>query len=274
MNSRMQGFERDTLMSVVNNKVVWLVHAFANALLMVAFFYWTRIPEENGLQFVLTVVSGLLIAFATLWLHSATFHYFRPVKHSLKDLLRHSAAHVPAFLVWSLIFGLGLWLIGRLWSYDELAGGWLRHLLPGFLRRVVTPRSAFSATSWVVWFLYFFFWPILCLPVGGQVAVNNFRGFYSAEAFRPLRELHFWNMYFVCFIIGAYVPYKLVWMTPTTPSTLNEQTWSMVARFGVAYLLIVTAWLILSAAIMRATDGDAALASAPEQEPTTVTPMA
>ncbi len=272
MNPRMQGFERDTVMAVVNSKRVWLLHVIVNALLMVAFFYWTRIPEETGLQFALTVAGGLLIVFVTLWLHSATFDYFRPAsKPSLKESLRGSAACVPAFLVWLVIFGLGLWLIGQLWNYDEQIGGWVRHLLPGFLRRVVTPRSAFSATFWLVWFLYSFLWPILFLPVGAQVAVKKLRGFYTAAAFRPLRELRFWIVYFVCFIIGAYVPYKLVWMTPTKPSTLNEQTWSMVVRFGIGYLLLVTAWLLLCAAIMRA--GDAAGAGEPEPEPITATPV-
>jgi hypothetical protein len=273
MNSRMQGFERDTAMLIVNSKRVWLLHAAANALLIVAFFYWTRIPEESGLQFSLTLVGGLLIAFVTLWLHSATFDYFRPAEHSLKASLRRSAGRVPAFLVWSVIFALGLWLIGQLWHYDEQAGGWIRHSLPGFLRRAITPRSAFSVISSLVWLLYFILWPIVCLPVGAQVAVKNFRGFYTSVVFRPLRELRFWIVYLACFIIGAYVPYKLVWMTPTKPSSLNQQTWSMVARLGVGYLLMVTAWLVLCAAIARAIDGDAARGSEPEQAPIAVSPV-
>jgi hypothetical protein len=275
MNSRRQGFERDTMMAVVNGKPMWLVHVVANALLIVAFFYWTRIPEESGLQFALTVVSGLLIAFVTLWLHSATFDYLRPEsKYSLKDSLRRSAARVPAFLLWSVIFGVVLWLIGQLWNYDEQIGGWARHSLPGFLRSVVTPRSAFSATFWLIWLLYFFLWPILFLPVGAQVAVKHFSGFHSVAAFRPLREWRFWVVYFVCFTIGAYVPYRLAWMTPTPTkvSTLNAQTWSMVFRLGIGYLLMVTAWLALCAAIMRASDGEATLVSEPE--PITAAPMA
>ena len=273
MNPRMQGFERDTMMAVVNSKRVWLLHVAVNALLMVAFFYWTRIPEESGLQFALTVVSGLLIAFVTFWLHGATFDYFRPGERSLAASLRRSAACAPAFLVWSVIFGLGLWLIGQLWNYDAQIGGWVRHLLPGFLRRLVTPRSVFSVISWLVWLLYFFVWPILLLPVGGQVAVKNFGGLYSTRAFRPLRELRFWIVYFVCFTIGAYVPYKLVWMTPTKPTTLNQQTWSMVLRLGVSYVLLVTAWLVLCAAIVRASDGGAELASEPAPEPVALTPV-
>ena len=273
MNSRMQGFERETIVAVANGKRVWLLHVVTNALLMTAFFYWTRIPEESGLQFTLTVVSGLLIAFVTLWLHSATLVYFRPAPaSSLRAALRISVASVPAFFVWSLIFGFGLWLIGQLWNYDEQVGGWLRHLLPGFLRRVVTPRSAFAAVSWLVWLLYFFIWPILWLPIGGQVAANNFRGFYAPAAFRPLRKLRFWIVYFVCFIIGAYIPYKLVWMVPTKPSSLNQQTWSMVIRFGISYLLVVSAWLVLCAAIMRASDGGAETVSEPESEPVALTP--
>jgi hypothetical protein len=274
MNSRMEGFERDTVMAVVNGKRVWLLHVVVNALLMVAFFYWTRIPEESGLLFTLTVVSGLLIAFVTLWLHSATFDYFHPGERSVKDSLRRSLARVPAFLVWSAIFGLGLWLIGQLWNYDAQAGGWIRHLLPGFLRRAVTPRAAFAATSWLMWFVYFFLWPIVLLPVVAQVAVKNFRGFYAAAALRPQRELRFWVAYLVCFIIGAYVPYKLAWMTPTKPSTLGDQTWNMALRLGAGYLLLVTAWLVLCAAIMRASDGHAALVPEPEPAPVAVTPVA
>jgi heme/copper-type cytochrome/quinol oxidase subunit 2 len=95
----------------------------------------------------------------------------------------------------------------------------------------------------------------------------------AGAAFRPARDLHFWITYIVCFAVGGYVPYKLVWMTPTKPSTLNEQTWNMVIRFGVGYFLMVTAWLVLCAAIMRASDGDPTVASGPEPEPIGAAPV-
>jgi hypothetical protein len=41
-------------------------------------------------------------------------------------------------------------------------------------------------------------------------------------------------------------------MTATKASSLSAQTGSIVLRFAVGYLLLVTAWLVLSAAIMRA----------------------
>ena len=257
MSSHMPGFERDTLDVVLSGKRVWLVHVLANALLMIAFFYWTRIPEETGWQFALTIIGGFGIAFVTLWLHSATFDYFSLAsERCFRKSLRSSVARIPAFLIWTVIFGLVLWLIGQWWNYDEQTGGWARHSLPLFLRRQITPRTMFSASHWFVWFLYFFLWPILFLPLGAQVGVKNFRGFYNAAAFRPVREVRFWLTYLICFVIGAYMPYTLAWMVPRKPSPLNEQTWSMALRLGFGYLLLVTAWVILCAAIMRASDGD------------------
>ena len=151
---------------------------------MIAFFYWTRIPEETGWQFALTIIGGFAIAFVTLWLHTATFDYFSLAsERCFRKSLRSSVARIPAFLIWTVIFGFVLWLIGQLWDYDQQIGGWARHALPLFLRGRITPRTMFSASHWFVWFLYFFLWPILFFPVAAQVAVRNFRGFYSAAAF-------------------------------------------------------------------------------------------
>ncbi len=273
MNSRMQGFERDILVTVWQGKLLWLIHVVANASLMIAFFYWLRIPEESALQLAFTAASGLLIAVATLWLHAATFDYFQLSEHRLGQSLRRSVACLPAFLVWVAIFGLGLWLVGQLWIYDQQAGGWIRHLLPGFLRKSITPRSAMAATWWLLWFLFYFLWPVVSLPVGAQVAANNFRGFYAKAAFRPLRELRFWIAYFVCFVIGGYIPFELIWMTPTKPSPLDQQKVSMAMRFGVAYLLLVTAWLILCAAIMRTSAGEETVKSGLKSEPIPAAPV-
>jgi hypothetical protein len=216
----------------------------------------------------MNVVSGLLIVFAVLWLHCATFDYFQPRGEFLfKRSLLRSLPRVPAFLVWVLSFGLVLWLIGQLWAYDQQIGGWLRHILPEFIRRSVAPRSAFEAISWLIWFLFFLLWPILFLPVGAQVAIRNFRGFFNADSLRPLRTLRFWIVYCVCFVTGAYVPFLLAWMTPRKPSSLNAQTWSMVVRLGTGYLLLVTAWLLVCAAIMRANNGDTRVAEEWHPEP-------
>ena len=267
MSSQMQGFERDSLTAVLSSKRVWLTHMIANLLLMTAFFYWTRIPDETGWQFVLTVLAGLMIVFVILWLHTGTFIYFeRSSERQWGASLRTSLARVPAFLLWTLIFGLVLWWIGGLWSYGVQAGGYVRHLLPQAMRSAVAPAPAFSAMQWLVLFLQFFLWPILALPVGAQVAAKGFRGFISTAAFRPTHEVRYWLTYPVCFVTGAYVPYLLAWMLPRKPSPMTTQTWSMALRLGFGYVLLVTAWLVLCAAIMRASKGGGVDAAGTEPE--------
>jgi hypothetical protein len=275
MSTDMHGFERDTLSAVIDSKRVWAVHVVANALLLLAFFYWIRIPEESGWEFALTFLGGLAIAFGTACLHCATFDYFSLASdRRFVGSLRRSISRVPAFLLWTIIFGGVLWMIGELWGYDEQAGGYARHLLPLFARKATTPRSMFSAAHWLVWFLYFFVWPILFLPVGAQVATKNVRGFLSAAALRPIRKWRFWMTYLVCFVVGAYVPFYLAWMVPRKPSPLSDQQWSMVFRLGFGYLLMVTAWVILCGAIMRASGGSEPVVLQAVPEPIPAPPSA
>ena len=150
-------------------------------------------------------------------------------------------------------------MIGQVWDYQEQIGGWVRHLLPSFLRHQVTPRTMFEIAHWLIWFVYFFLWPILFLPVGAQVSLSSFRGFVSGTVVRPIARLSFWIAYGVCFVIGAYIPYTLAWMVPIRPSQLNHQEWSMVLRLGSGYLLLVTAWVVLCAAMMIAFEGEGSI---------------
>ncbi len=248
----MNTFERDSVVAVLQSKRVWLVHVIVNALLFAAFFYWLQIKEETGVSFALTVVSGLLIVFCSLLLHGATFDYFREGSaSSFVSAVRRVIPRLPWLLLWAIIFGVVLWLIGQLWGYDAQAGGWTRHLLPEFLRKRVSPRSMISASSNLVRFLFFFVAPIIFVPIGACIASIGLRGLFSASAWRPVRERRFWILYIICFVIGAYLPYKLAYMTPDKPSALSAQTWSMVIRLGAGYLLFVTMWLVVCAAISR-----------------------
>lgn len=262
MNSRMAGFERDTLTAIGNSKRVWLIHLVANALLMVAFFYWVRVPDDNGFDVAITVLMGAAILLCTMWLHAATLDYFHRYhagsEASFTSAMRATLARVPAFLIWVLIFGAVLSFIGGAWDYDAQVGGYTRHLLPLFLRRHASPRGMTSAFSWLIWIVFYLLWPIVFLPIGAQVAKFNFRGFIGRPllaAFRPLRSLRFWILYVICFVIGAYFPYLLAKVAPRAHASLHYQTVSVVTRLGIAYLLLVTVWLVICSATTRVIEG-------------------
>jgi len=247
------GIERDSVMDVLHSKRVWFVHVVGNALLFVAFFYWLQIKEETGARFALSVVGGLLVVFCLLLLHGATFDYFREEsRSSFASAVRRVLPRLPWLLLWAAIFGVVLWALAQLWEYDAQAVGWARHVLPEFLRKRVSPRTMISLSSNLVWLLFFFVAPIVFLPTGARTASFGLRGMFSSSAWRPVREWRFWVVYAACFVIGAYLPYRLAYMTPTKASPLGAQTWSMVVRLGVGYLLFVTMWLIVCAAVSRA----------------------
>ena len=247
-------FERDSLMAVFYSKRVWLINVIANALLFALFFYWLQIQEDTGAWFAATLIIGLLIVFVALLVHGATFDYFRArTEPSLVSRMRRIVPRVPVLLAWAVAFGVALWLLAQLWDYTAQAGGWARHALPGLLRGRVSPRSVISAASGLVWFAIFFLIPIIFLPIGSRIASFGLRGVFSREAWKPVRELRFWGLYAICFLAGAYLPYRLAYMTPSKASPLSVQGWSMVMRLGIGYLLFITAWITLCAAIARAT---------------------
>jgi hypothetical protein len=75
----------------------------------------------------------------------------------------------------------------------------------------------------------------------------------------PLALLQFWKrqwswkyllLYGVLFLAGAYLPYQLIWWVPKF-SGLYGQAVSMAVRFSIAYVLAVTAWLVLAAVTVR-----------------------
>jgi len=250
--------EPNPVTAVLNSKRIWLVHIVANALLFTAFFHWLRISDESAAWFTLSVVAALALTFLLLLLHSATFAYFRMgTESSFVSALRRVMPRLLAFLLWTLIFAGVLWFLGQLWDYTAQAGGWTHHVLPGFARRNVSPRSTITLVSALLWFLFYFVWPILFLPVGVQTATAGLRGLFAKRAWRSIREVRFWVTYAVCFLCSAYIPYKLAWMIPTKASPLLAQEWSMAVRLGIGYLLLVTGWLVLCAEMARVTDDSA-----------------
>jgi len=263
MKSRMAGFEHDIVMAVWNSKRVWLVHLFANALLFAAFFYWLRIDDESSFHVAISVLMGAAILLCTMWLHAATMDYFHSyhahTNASFGEAMRMTLARVPAFLVWAVMFGVVLDVVGAAWDYDAQVGGWTRHVLPLLLRKHVSPRGMTSAFVAIVGFVFYFLWPLVFLPVAAQVARFNFRGFFGRpllNAFRPVRELRFWAVYIVCFVVGMYVPYKFANVIPKENASLHYQTASMVARLGIGYTLLVTAWLVVCSAMARVLESE------------------
>jgi hypothetical protein len=114
---------------------------------------------------------------------------------------------LPALLVWAALGSLLVWAIA--------------------------PR--------VPWWVGWLFLPALLIPPGSAVSTLGFAGFMPAKW--PLRFLRSYPGVAVC---GVLVPVLLTRWHPALPG-ITLQTISLALRWGLAAVLVVTAWLFLAA---------------------------
>ena len=124
---------------------------------------------------------------------------------------RESLRRVPALLVWGAVFALAIWASQRL-----------------------------KAPAWI-WIIP----AVLLLPLAAQVTAEGIRGL-----FRMVWRARYFPTAVVLIIAGAYLPYVLIGWRPQL-SGLAMQTASLAVRFAVAYLVAVSAWLVLASLIAR-----------------------
>ncbi|HMK30676.1 MAG TPA: hypothetical protein VK473_13400 [Terriglobales bacterium] len=258
----MENFEADSAAALGRSKRLWLLHFLMDAALFSAFFGWLRIPDQRALQFLGSVLAGLALAFLAVWLQAATLTYFQSDHEkagaSLAAAARRALMHLPAFLVWLIIFAAALWLVSFARTYNGQLAGYVRHLLPGALRSSVSPRQVARIGAWIFFSVFWFLVPLFFLPLGTQAAARGFRGLAGDSLRRALRAfltLRCWIVYAVCFMAGIWAPWKLARMFPRwdDPGTLERQATSAGLRFFVGYVLLITAWLLLASALGRLT---------------------
>lgn len=251
------GLERQAWAAVWREKRLWLLHVVANAVLLVAGYAWLWIPDERVWHLAGSALLALVLLGAVLWLHAGTLSFFRHAHASevvgLWPAFRITLRRLPAVLAWLLLFLLSLWLLSWLSGFIPSWSAWLGSALTLSLQKPVSPESMGTLLSALAWLLGWVLLPLLFLPLAVQVADEGFAGFRRDNfktAWKLFRRKRYWMHYVVLFLVGVYVPYKLVWWVPEVGG-LFTQAVTMVVRFLPAYLLVVTAWLTLASTLGR-----------------------
>jgi len=222
---------------------LWLLNLFGGAVLIAAVYFWLTLPDAHGWQVAGSGVLALLIAFFGLWLKTGSVGYFRMAEFRENGEVwrgfRHALPHLIPYAVWSAVLGACECWLWHLRMYAPQFGvyAWQQwHLHLG------SPRQLYHAADWGLLILIWLLLPILWLPVASTIAGLGLR--HVARSWRVLRRPVYWIWFVVLMLIGAYVPYKLVWWIPDL-STLRRQAWSAGARFAAAYVLMISAWVAL-----------------------------
>ena len=267
MSERMRGFERDTLSAAWHAPRVWFTHVFANLALVAVFYGWLLIPDRRGWQVAGTFLVGLAWLTFALWLHAATFQYFaaaHTAPESWTMSWRRSARNIPAFAICVAIYAVVIWLFCLRLDYNAQLSGWFHHLLPGPIRSRISVRTLTAISRWKTAIFFWFFVPLYFVPFLREGAVRGFGAFTRgwASAARSFWRLRFWVLYALLFLVGAGVPYKLATMKPHSGSVIS-QALNMVLRLGAAYLLAITAFIVLASAVGRLRRNEAPSAAEP-----------
>ena len=251
--------EREAAAAVWRAKRLWALHVGGNLLLAALAYGWLAIPDARLWQVAASLLFGAALALAFLWLQGSTFEFFAQTHAggsagaSVRAAFRATLRRLPALVVWVLLFGLVLWAIGWAGGWVRYAADWLGSLLTMTLRTPVSPQSVAGVLNTVLWVLAWVWAPLRLLPLAVEASTNGFGGFGGARravAQRVFRRGRYWLGYLALLALGTWLPTVLIDWIPEVESLWAQAT-SLLLRFLAAYLLLVTAWLLLASLLAR-----------------------
>ena len=271
--------EIDAVSAVRRHKSVFRLHLAGNILLPALAYGWLWIPDSNGFYLMLSLLGGLVLAAAALWLHSGTLVYFRQVHRreqpTLDEALRSTLPRLPSLAGACVILYLAfvvLLVLVLFWGFmAEWGVGWLASTLSmTFGKPVSLDFLHYIGTSWLMPLLTDILLPLAVLPFLALAASEGLRGLRRPgrrQARQAWRQRHYWGSGAILLLLIRNVPRGVVDWAPEFGG-LALETISMAVRFSLAYLLFVALWLTLISILSRAT---AAPIEAPPASPDTST---
>jgi hypothetical protein len=243
--------EREVAAVVWKRKGLWVIHLIANAAILVGIYQWLWIPDRTALHLALSALSGAALLALALWLHGSTLAHFGAAharqESALAQAFRQTLGTLAGFALWAVLLTVVILLCLQLHAFREGAATWTASFLTLRLRRPVSPSGVSAAFRWGIVLLAAVAVPAALMPWGCNIARNGLRGLLTRSlrpSGRSLRRFRYWMGFAVLCVAGGVIPYQLVWWVPEVDG-LGLETASVLARFGIAYVFAVTAWLCL-----------------------------
>jgi len=253
------GVFSDAFKAVWKNKRLWLLHFVLNAVIVVASVLWLKIGDASVWQLIFAAIVALLLVVTALWLHGGTLAYFLDVHGgggtSLSAGFKSGRRHLLAFAAWTIIFAIIICNASKLGNTDAF-DSWLRSSMPAFLRRMISLNAIDGVVGWSVNFLLYVLIPGLLLPFAVQFANHGFSFLGSSfKAWkRTVGKFSYWLWFCILALLGIYLPNLITTKAPI-PASLWLDHLSLVVRFGFAFALTITAWLVLTSVLGRLGSG-------------------
>jgi hypothetical protein len=223
-------------LSKIKGRLFW-AQWIGNFLLMLLAAGWLQIPDSHSWQFLFSVLSGVLLVAAFVWLYTATFRYLLPCAPRPQWWLSCVFLAISVALWWLL-----LQPIDAARAHEGLFAGywnsqsphWLRPHL-GYSSLVAWQERIYDCSQWVL--------AGLLVPPAMETAACGNRPGWMLRAARPYRHWLYWLCVLICGWAATTITWILAGWAPD--AGLLGQTFSVIARLGVAYTADILLWCFL-----------------------------
>jgi hypothetical protein len=209
-----------------------------NFLLMLLAAGWLQIPDSHTWQFVFSMLSGVLLVLAFLWLYTATF---RRLRACARPPWWQSCLVLAVFVAlwWLLMQPISAGraheaLFAGYWNSQSPA--WLRYRF-GYSSLVAWQERIYDCVQWL--------WAGLLLPLVVETCACGLHPGWPRRAARVYRHWLYWLCVLVFGLGGSALTWALADWTPA--AGLAGQTLSVVARLGIAYTADILLWCFILA---------------------------
>jgi hypothetical protein len=204
-----------------------------NLLLMLLAAGWLQIPDSHAWQFAFSILSGVLLVGVFLGLYVATFRHLRTCSRTpwWRSCILLAAGLA---IFWVLLQWIG---VGR--AHEALFAGYWNSQSPAWL------RGHFDYSALVAWQEHIYdgieyFLAGLLLPLLVELCACG----WGTGWFQRVSRVYCRWLYWTCVFVFGFAASALTWaLADWSPASgLAGQTFSIVARLGVAYTLDILLW--------------------------------
>jgi len=254
---------REAFVLVLRTPRLWAVQFLGNAVILLLYAGWLRLPEAHWWDLLLNVVVLLLAIVGALVLHGGTLNYFTRAHADRTALLmpnfKTALKHSLAIALWALVFFFLCFQADKLGDYAYTFPGYLRSELPSWLRKHTSANGFTSVYDFVVGFILWIILPGLLLPAALLAANQGFRGLARLREWRRvLRRVSYWVVLMLAVIPAEIVIMLLLeWKMNPATATLRGEEISLVLRLLACYVIALFAWLWVCSMVGRVYQGNA-----------------
>ena len=207
----------------------WTIQFLGVILLALATWAFLNTPDRRVWQVALTGLLALTAFLIATWLINANFG--------------GGLSRLPFVAGILALFLILLWFVDASYPANWNAATWLASAITMSRKKALAPENVIVWITNLETFVQWIVLPVLALPLVSRATGIRRRSFWRCA-----------GLYVLAFLLGALVPHYIVHWVPKIPGFWPQMA-SMVIRFLVAYVLLITGWVLLGRSIQAQARG-------------------